>query len=288
MESPLAEAAGGTAPSVTILITVYNGDRFIGASVSAALRQDYPNFEVLVVDDGSEDRTANICRAMRNPRLRYVRLDRVGRRKALNQAIALAGGDYIAINDADDLSLPHRLRASIQCFSENPGLAFLGTAYLTTDVFLEEIPERYLCREAQSGAAADRISAARLYRSNPFINSTVMFPKRVWTAMGGYDEELTNCEDYDFFLRALQWGSAAWVKDPTVLWYTNPTSFFKRISAAEYLRTLRLIKRRAHRLLRLPRWVSLYDGLDVVAAARSLALQYRARFRAPSLQAKSR
>lgn len=60
-------------PSVSIIITAYNAERFIRTTVSAALNQDYPNYEVIVLDDGSEDRTETICKSLTDPRLRYIK-----------------------------------------------------------------------------------------------------------------------------------------------------------------------------------------------------------------------
>ena len=75
-------------PMVSIVITAYNAERFIGACINAALEQTYPNFEVLVVDDGSTDGTAQICSSVADPRFRYVTWGRLGRPKALNAGIA--------------------------------------------------------------------------------------------------------------------------------------------------------------------------------------------------------
>src|SRR5208283_6090399 len=96
-------------PKVSIVFTTYNDERYIGASVSAALAQDYSNFEVVVVDDGSTDSTEGVFKGISDTRLRYMKRDRMGRSAALNEAIAQAEGDFIAINDADDLSFPFRL-----------------------------------------------------------------------------------------------------------------------------------------------------------------------------------
>ncbi len=73
---------------VSIVITVYNGERYIGACIKAALEQTYPNFEVLVVDDGSTDGTARICRSVTDLRFRYVSWGRLGLPKSLNAGIA--------------------------------------------------------------------------------------------------------------------------------------------------------------------------------------------------------
>lgn len=249
-------------PMVSVVITAYNAERFIGGSIRAALAQNYHNFEVIVVDDGSTDGTASLCRAVSDPRFRYLTWGRLGRPKALNAGIAEANGAYIAINDADDLCLPHRLRCSMDFMHAHPELAYLGTRFATTKHFHDTIPDHVLV-EASRGDAGTPVWPSRieLFRRNLFNNSTLLYPRSTWERIGGYDEQLTNSEDYDFYLRALQCGPAALLPCCTVLWYTNPNGFFKQKSQREYLRTLRCIKRRAHRLLRLPLWLRWYHPL---------------------------
>src|SRR5262249_25775831 len=133
-------ATSQNTPQVSIVITAYNAERYIGACINAALGQTYPNFEVLVVDDGSTDNTADICRAVTDPRFRYLTWGRAGRPKALNAGIAAAKGEYIAINDADDLSFPYRLQCAMEFYQRHPDVAIIGTAYYETDHFLSRIP----------------------------------------------------------------------------------------------------------------------------------------------------
>lgn len=250
---------------VSLVITAYNAERYIGACIRAALAQTYPRFEVLVVDDGSTDGTAHICRSIDDPRFHYVTWGRLGRPKALNAGVAEAKGEYIAVNDADDLSLPHRLQYSMQFMQEHPELAYLGTGFAETETFRETIPDDVLTEarrfEAQEPVVPSRIE---LFRRNVFNNSTLLYPKSTWKRIGGYDEQLGNSEDYDFYLRALQCGPAALLPGRTVLWYTNPDGFFKQKSKAEHLAALGFIKRRAHRLLHLPGWLRMYHPLWVV------------------------
>jgi len=252
-------------PMVSIVITVYNGERYIGACIKAALEQTYPNFEVLVVDDGSTDGTARICRSVTDLRFRYVTWGRLGRPKALNAGIAEAKGAYIAINDADDLSLPHRLQYSMHFMREHPEMAYLGTGFAETDSFHETIPDEALA-DLPRFAKTPPVFPSRidLFQKNLFNNSTLLYPKFTWKTIGGYDEQLTNSEDYDFYLRALQCGPAALLPGRTVLWYTNPNGFFKHKSKQEHLCALGVIKRRAHGLLNLPQWLRLYHPLWVV------------------------
>ena len=252
-------------PRVSIVFTAYNAERYIKASVSAALSQTYHNFEVIVVDDGSIDRTGEICAAITDPRFRYLYKGRLGRSRALNVGVEHAQGDYIAINDADDLSLPHRLEYSIEFLLAHPDVAFLGTGFVETAVFQESIPQDILVASAFSTHRGEVLWPSRLtvYRRNLFNNSTLLFPKAVWRAVGGYDERLSLCEDYDFYLRAMQCGKAALLPGQTVMWYTNPDGFFKQKSLEDYLAAMAVIKLRALDVLGLPRWMRLYHPLWV-------------------------
>jgi len=255
----------GRQPKVSILITAYNAERYIHASVSAALAQRYPNFEVVVVNDGSSDKTGEICAAIRDSRLRYLSRGRLGRARALNEGIAAAAGDYIAINDADDLSLPGRLAYSMEVACAHPDLAYLGTWYIRTAHFRDQTPSTE--SSALKEGASDRIvwpAPAMVYLRNMFVNSTLLYPKSTWERIGGYDERLPLSEDYDFQLRALQCGRAAWLPRRTVVWYENPESFFKKKSKREQWESLGLIRRRARRLLRLPLLLGLYHPVWVM------------------------
>lgn len=250
---------------VSIVITAYNAEQFIGACIKAALAQTYPNFEVLVVDDGSTDGTSRICRSIADPRFHYLTWGRLGRPRALNAGVDAAKGEYIAINDADDLSLPYRLQYSIDFMREHPEMAYLGTGFAETNTFHERIPDEVLTAiprvEKTPPVFPSRID---LFQRNLFNNSTLLYPKSTWKNIGGYDEQLSNSEDYDFYLRALQCGPAALLPGQTVLWYTNPNGYFKQKNKREHLGALGFIKRRAHRLLNLPGWLRLYHPLWVV------------------------
>ena len=260
-----APVVSTAAPMVSIVITAYNAERYIGACIKAALAQNYSNFEVVVVDDGSTDTTANICRSVTDPRCRYMTWGRVGRPKALNAGVNAAKGQFIAINDADDLSMPHRLQYSMDFVREHPDIAYLGTSFVRTDTFNETISDEVLT-EAQRYETNRPVwpSPIEVFRRNVFNNSTLLYPKSIWERIGGYDEQLGNSEDYDFYLRALQFGPAALLPGCTVLWFTNPHGFFKQKTKQEHLKALGFIKRRAHSLLGLPGWLRLYHPLWVV------------------------
>lgn len=250
-------------------MTVYNAAAYVAASVAAALGQSHRNYELIVFDDGSTDGTPEILQAIRSPRLRYIRGARVGRAHALNKAIEAASGEYLAINDADDLSLPERLTGVWAAFQDNAGMGLMAADIVLTERFLERIPEEFCAGAGAAAAQVKNISRAALYRSNPFVHSTVMYRKSLWRQLGGYDTSLTMCIDYDFFLRASAVTSIGWLPVKAVLYYRNPDSFFRRKSLQEYLTTLEQVRRRARENLRLPFWVRLYDIFPLWSAIAS-------------------
>ena len=101
-------------PRISIIMPVWNGEKFIAAAVDSLLAQTFTDFELLVIDDGSTDHTPEILRGYTDPRVRIFRLDHAGIVVALNHGLAQARADWIARLDADDLSLPRRLELQWQ------------------------------------------------------------------------------------------------------------------------------------------------------------------------------
>ena len=96
--------------TLTVLMAVYNGERFLRTAVDSILNQTHSDFRFLVVDDASTDSTPELLRRIRDPRLEVFRLDQnVGQTAALNIGLRRAATPYIARMDADDYSAPHRL-----------------------------------------------------------------------------------------------------------------------------------------------------------------------------------
>ncbi|BBA37559.1 hypothetical protein sS8_5642 [Methylocaldum marinum] len=258
-----AGISGG--PKVSMIMTAFNAERFIDASVRAALDQDYANFDVVLLDDGSTDATRSICEKIESARFHYVRRERMGRSKALNEAIRSSAGEYIAINDADDLSFPDRISYTLGYLRNNPDVAVAATQYVTADHFLTKVPDDLRRPEKQQNRSAAQIGAVRLYRSNPLVHSTVMFSRRLWKLVDGYDETLQMCIDYDFYLRSIRHGSIMLLPLATVIYFQNAASFFKTSSRLDYLRTLYGVRARARETLPMPMWTRMFDLLPIYA-----------------------
>ncbi len=110
----------GNSPLVSVVIPVYNGEKFIANSISSVLNQTYQPVEIIVVDDGSEDGTAEIIRSFED--VKYIYQVNQGHGQAKNAGIEASSGYYLAFNDADDIWEPNKLNLQIKIFKKIPKL----------------------------------------------------------------------------------------------------------------------------------------------------------------------
>ncbi len=186
-------------PSISIIMPVWNGEKYLAAAIDSLLAQTFTDFELLVVDDGSTDRTPEILRAYADPRLRVLRLDHAGIVVALNHGMSQARAEWIARLDADDLSLPRRLELQWQAVARRPRAVLCHTA---VTFFGDEnlvIGESRLPRSRS-------FTALRLCLRSPIVHSTVLFKKSVALAVGGYLPEERHAEDFSLWGRLLEQG----------------------------------------------------------------------------------
>lgn len=113
------------APRVSVLIPTYNCARFLGQAIDSVLAQTFQDFEILVVDDGSTDDTAQVV--ARYPRVRYIRREHCGVSASRNAAVAAATGEIVVFLDADDFWLPEKLEKQVAYLDENPNCMLIFT-----------------------------------------------------------------------------------------------------------------------------------------------------------------
>jgi len=114
-------------PRVTVFIPVYNREDFIGEAIRSILRQSYQDFELLIVDDGSQDRTPDIISGFDDPRIRLERNRyNLGIPATRNRGLELARGEFFALLDSDDIALPERIRLQVEALDQHPELALIG------------------------------------------------------------------------------------------------------------------------------------------------------------------
>ncbi len=182
-------------PEITVLMPVYNGERFLADAIESILRQSRRDFELLVLDNGSTDGSASIAGAYADPRIRILRNEsNLGLVKSRNLGIREARGKYVAFLDCDDIALPHRLRIQHEFLENNPEFALVGSGILLIDERGE-----FSGRFSRFEASPDAIAPILLF-DNYFAQSAVM-ARREALADEPYREEYPCAEDYDLFTR---------------------------------------------------------------------------------------
>lgn len=183
--------------TISVIMAVYNGERYLEEAVESILTQTFLDFEFLIVDDGSTDKSAKILAgaASRDARFRVITNQaNIGLTRSLNKALAQACGTLIARMDADDVAPPERFERQIAFLQNNPEVGVVGTAYRFINEEGETIGERAILTDNESIQRA-------LIRFNPFLHSSVMMRKVLLDNVGGYDKRYTKAQDYDLWMR---------------------------------------------------------------------------------------
>ncbi len=202
-----------TQPLVTVLMPVHNGGEHLPAALASVFAQDFSDFELLVVDDGSTDHTAVVLAGCADPRLRVLRLERTGLVGALNRGLDDARGELIARLDADDEMLPGRLARQVERFRRDPGLVACGTDYLLFG--------------AASGVVRtpreDRDCRAHLMFGSPIAHPAVMLRAETTRAHGvRYRAEYPHAEDFKLFSELAAIGRLANLAEPGLRYRVHP------------------------------------------------------------------
>jgi glycosyltransferase involved in cell wall biosynthesis len=190
---------------VSIVMPVFNGECYLKESVNSVLNQTYKQIELIIVNDGSTDETKNILSSLDDERIKVIHLDiNCGAANALNVGIDVAQGNWIAIQDADDISLPNKIEEQIRYISEHTHIRAVGS-FVECISGKTEVPKRNLQIESTRNYlfSEEHIYAYRYYL-NPFCHGSVLFSKSLFHQVGGYDTQYKICYDYDLWLRMLE------------------------------------------------------------------------------------
>lgn len=182
-------------PKVTVFIPVHNREDYICVAVNSILAQTFEDFELVVVDDGSTDRTVEVLESYSDPRLRVARNPRnLGIPATRNHGLELARGEYIALLDSDDHAYPERLAHQVRFLDANPEITQAGSwcSFMDSD-------GNMLDKVRRQPLKSDDIHAHLLFHC-PVINRTVMARTETLRSIG-YDTEFPRCQDYDMHSR---------------------------------------------------------------------------------------
>ena len=187
-----------TSPRLSVAVTAYNAQRFLGETIESVLAQDFADFEFLLLDDGSTDQTAEIANsyAARDPRMQVISRENRGMPASLNQLFAAARAPLVARLDADDVCEPTRFSRQVAFLDEHPDHGLVGSQAHAIDEAGRRVPRL----DAQVPCAhEDVLAALPLY--NPFYHPAVMVRRDMVIAAGGYRDIFRDTEDYELWLR---------------------------------------------------------------------------------------
>lgn len=182
-------------PLVSVLLPVYNGETYLAEAIGSILHQTYGHFELIIINDGSTDGSALIIQKFNDTRIRYYEQANQGLAAALNRAVSLASGEYLARQDADDMAFPQRFEKQVAFLEDHPRHGMVGT----WAAIWEETKET--TRVHKHPADSMNLKFDLLF-DNPFVHSSVMIRKAVFEQVGLYAAARERQpEDYELWSR---------------------------------------------------------------------------------------
>ncbi len=227
-------------PTVSVILACYNAERFLAAAVESILTQTFTDFEFIIIDDGSTDRTAEILKglAARDSRIRLVSRENKGLTASLNEGLKLAQGELIARMDADDWATADRLKIQAEFMRAHPEVSLLGGAFEMMDgagrkltVITPPGDDATLQEQALSGRT-------------PICHPLAMMRAEAVKKVGGYDEEFIVAQDLDLWLRLGEVGKLACVPEVLLRYRQHEDSVSEKKQALQ-VRNMRLACERA-------------------------------------------
>jgi len=228
-------------PAVTVLMAVYNGEKHLVEAIESIMAQDFHDFELLVIDDGSTDKTPEILASLKDGRIRVLTNEQnIGLTRSLNRGLKAARGLFIARMDADDKAQARRLAKQVDIMG-NEGIGVtvswagqiddLGQPIGRWDSLLEPEDIFYL-----------------LNFRNCITHSSVMFRRDLALDLGGYNEELLRAQDYEFWMRLSKKTRIVQIPEVLVYWRKTDDNISVRAKAGQDRSQYNLAKKNLERL----------------------------------------
>lgn len=206
-------------------MSVFNGERFLREAVDSILNQTFKDFEFIIIDDGSTDKTSEILEnyARQDDRIKIiVNSENIGLTKSLNKGIRQAKGKYIARMDANDIARIDRFEKQVDFMKNNLEIGIVGSSHYfinkKSKIIGKKIPP-----------FKDKDLRKILIKYNVFCHSSIMIRKEVFEKIGFYDENWKSAQDYELYFRIAKYFELANLGKPLVCWRVdkNSISFYK-------------------------------------------------------------
>ncbi len=190
-------------PKVSVIIPAYNGAKYIKKTLSSVFNQTFKDFEVIAIDDGSQDQTKKILKNY-GKKIRYIYQENKGTAAARNTGIKAAKGEYIAFLDQDDLWLPQKLEEQVKILDKKPkvGLVFCGSFLLNEG----RLVGFFHARLSITSAIPAKDIFNQLIEENFIPTLTVLLRKEAFDKLGLLREDLVGTDDHEMWLRVAEYG----------------------------------------------------------------------------------
>ncbi len=204
---------------ITAIIPTYNYGQFVSRAIQSTLDQTYPLTEILVIDDGSTDNTQEIVSAFPAP-VRYVYQENRGLSGARNTGMREAKTEWVAFLDSDDWWLPQKIEKQVESLRKNPGavLSYTGVYLVSPDGTKREVQ-----------AFSPENLWPNLRHTNRIVPSTVMGKKELFQQVGGFNEKLKACEDWEMWVKIGPSYQFTSVTEPMLMYQLTPMSMSTNI-----------------------------------------------------------
>ncbi len=229
---------------VSVMMPAFNAEKYVGEAIKSLLVQSYPNWELIVVDDGSTDETASVVTGFNDPRIKLVQQLNGGESAARNTALKHMRGEYVAFLDADDVYLPHHLGLAVEYLVENSYLDGAYTDGYYCDSSLRMIKTLSSRRRGpyQGDVFAEAVRGSDLFgppvsivlRRRPIIDHKLLF-----------DEDITIGPDWVFLMQFAAVGQFGYLDQRTCLYRLHDTNISLRIDLQQRARELAKCRMRA-------------------------------------------
>ena len=235
-------------PTVSIVMSVYNGGEDLAPAIDSVLSQTFSDFEFVIINDGSKDGSLALLRdyEQRDARIRLIDQENTGLTVALRRGVEATRGEFVARMDADDFSMPTRLEKQVALLRSDERLAIISCHL---EHFFDDGTVKFL----QTFEPNPRLSQLLTHFYNPIGgHGQVLYRRSAYEAAGGYDPDYNLAEDYDLWSRILQHGELGIVPETLYRYRTGHESVTSRNKPAQEAITRRVIRRECERVLGQP------------------------------------
>ncbi len=194
---------------VSMVIPSYNHEKYIKRTIKSVLNQTYKNIELIIIDDGSEDNSADICKdfAEKYSNIKFYSQENAGAHNTINRCISLATGEYISVLNSDDIYKEDKIRRCVDIIQNNPKIELIfGEIEFINDkgsIITSGVEKEWRKRALDYFKKTNYLQLSILNENFITTTSNLFFTKKLWESVGGF-QPLRYCHDLDFIITSLR------------------------------------------------------------------------------------